>query len=865
MKKLGVLVAVVIGTTVGCGIDKPGPGPAAPAEVPEWSALSATLLVPRGSAWRYSDTGSDLGTAWLSPSYDDTSWKLGAAQLGYGDGDEATTISYGPNPNARYITTYFRRTFVVTDPTQFSQLTLQLLRDDGAVAYLNGVEIARSNMPAGTIAASTLASSNSPDENNFLTYSASVGLLHAGTNVLQVEVHQYSQWSSDVSFDAELSGTPSTTPPPPPSPTLVARGSTWRYWDQGGDQGTAWRSSGFNDASWKSGTAQFGYGDGDETTVIGYGPNPNARYITTYFRRSFVVSDPSQYGQLTLKLLRDDGAVAYLNGLEIARSNMPGGTITASTLALENSPDENTFLTYTADATSRPGLIVTGTNVLEIEVHQYSQWSSDVSFDAELSGTPSTTMPPPPPPPTGRIHVDSWMANYGPWDANSVALARRHKVVVAHPRYGQLTRALVASIQAGVNASDPSDDVKVICYVSVGEDARSAYVTDQQARQDPRFVGDGTGPRVDPRGPNADGKSLAGIDPRGAPSNGGTGYASFYLDDDTTDCQGHGDGIPDRNKNFGSYFVNAGDPNWFPVLDAMTLDGGEGIAGMREILTTTYGRGLGCDGLFLDTLDTAAPNQYTSCSSSNPSKFEWTAPGFSNFVRHLRQAYPGALIMQNRGLFFLDPRHPQYQYTTRGAIDFVLFESLRLDSSAAHLFDPYFYPDNRYNVGPKLLAEAGRADGFQILSLGYAEGPSGQMSHGTLLGQSTVGYADLIEDIRVTEQVMGLRHYLTDAKVALVNSFVLDHTDLSDTAPPVWTSSYNDHNPGYPTAPGDPSPRVGVREILAGSGQLTVRWDVALDKYPVGYAIYYQTTPFDFASDPKLLRANRVVAAPRAP
>jgi hypothetical protein len=139
------------------------------------------------------------------------------------------------------------------------------------------------------------------------------------------------------------------------------------------------------------------------------------------------------------------------------------------------------------------------------------------------------------------------------------------------------------------------------------------------------------------------------------------------------------------------------------------------------------------------------------------------------------------------------------------------------------------------------------------------------MSHATLLGQSTVGYADLIEDIRVTEQVMGLRHYLTDAKVALVNSFVLDHTDLSDTAPPVWTSSYNDHNPGYPTAPGDPSPRVGVREIIAGSSQLTVRWDVALDKYPVGYAIYYQTTPFDFASDPKLLRANRVVAAPRAP
>jgi hypothetical protein len=114
-------------------------------------------------------------------------------------------------------------------------------------------------------------------------------------------------------------------------------------------------------------------------------------------------------------------------------------------LASINSPDENTFLTYVADAATNPGLIRQGTNVLQIEVHQYSQWSSDVSFDAELSGTPSTTPPPPPP---GRPHVDSWMANYGPWDSSAVAIARRHKLVVAHPRYGQLTRALVASIQA---------------------------------------------------------------------------------------------------------------------------------------------------------------------------------------------------------------------------------------------------------------------------------------------------------------------------------------------------------------------------------------------------------------------------------
>jgi hypothetical protein len=663
---------------------------------------------------------------------------------------------------------------------------------------------------------------------------------------------------------------------------LVPRGSAWRYRDDGSDQGSAWRAPSFDDTTWKMGSAQLGYGDGDEATVVSYGPNPSPKYVTTYFRRTFVVTDPSLYSQLTLRLLRDDGAVAYLNGVEIARTNMPAGAIASATLASTNTPDENTFFTFAADAAANPALVRQGTNVLAVEVHQYSPWSSDLSFDAELAGTPASPSPPAPPPPpapvppppapvppppasTGRPHVDSWMVNYGPWDAGSLAVARRHQLVVAHPRYGQLTRALVADLQAGANAADPADDVKVLCYVSIGEDLRSAYVTDAQALQDPRFKGDGTGPRVDPRGANADGKSLAGIDPRGAPSNGGSGYASFYLDDDSLNCHGRGDGIPDRNAYFGSYFVNAGDPSWFSVVDAMTLDGGDGIAGLREALTTTTGRGLGCDGIFLDTLDTAAPNQYTSCSGGNPSKFEWTAPGFSSFVRRVRAAYPGALIMQNRGLFFLDPRHPQYQYTTRGAIDFVLFESYRLDSSTAHLFDPYFYPDNRYNVAPKLLAEAGRADGFQILSLGYAEGPSNQMSHDTLFGRSMIGYADLVEDARVAQPVAGFRHYLTDAKAALVNSFVIDHSDLTDTSPPLWTSSYNDQNPGWPTAPAEPTPRAGVREIVAGSRQLTVRWDVALDKYPVGYAIYYRTTPFDFSADPQLHGATRIEAAPRMP
>src|SRR5207247_9986717 len=93
----------------------------------------SSALVPAGSTWRYLDDGSDQGTAWRVPAFNDAGWATGLAQLGYGDGDEATVVSYGGNASAKYITTYFRRTFSVTNPLEFGSLTLRVLRDDGAV------------------------------------------------------------------------------------------------------------------------------------------------------------------------------------------------------------------------------------------------------------------------------------------------------------------------------------------------------------------------------------------------------------------------------------------------------------------------------------------------------------------------------------------------------------------------------------------------------------------------------------------------------------------------------------------------------------------------------------------------------------
>jgi hypothetical protein len=452
--------------------------------------------------------------------------------------------------------------------------------------------------------------------------------------------------------------------------------------------------------------------------------------------------------------------------------------------------------------------------------------------------------------------VDHYIAGYGPWDAAAIAVAQRYQLAIVHTRQPSLTRNDVATIQHGANAVDTADDVIVLCYVSIGEDLRTAGVSDGELGADPRFRGDGSGPRVDPRGPNADGGPLVGIDPRGMPSGGGTGYASFYLDDND------GNGIPDRNARFGGLFVNAGDPAWFDTVDNMTLDGPDRVTGLREVLTANHGRGLDCDGVFMDTIDTAAPNSFTNPSSGNPSEFEWTAPGFAAFIRRVHEAYPDKLVLQNRGLFFYDPRHPHYQVNPRGAVDFVLFESYRLDSNASDEWNEFHYPDNRYNVAPKLMAEANRPDGFRVLSLGYAEGPPDRMSKDTLLGRSTLGLESLLEDIHVTQDLAGFRHYITDGQVELVNEFVRVSAVLDDHEPPQWTSTFNDQRTPIPVAP---TPRVGIQEASGAGGQITVRWDVALDKHRVRYVLYAQPEPFDFAADPRLTRAHRVELSPTVP
>lgn len=172
-------------------------------------AQTTATFIPLQSSWRYLDNGSNQGTVWRELAFDDALWSQGGAELGYGDNDEVTTVSFGPSSTAKYITTYFRKRFTVTGAAGYTTAQLRVRRDDGVVVYLNGTEVFRSNMPAGTVTSATLAPAAVSGADEAALFSGSVNplLLAEGTNVIAAEIHQNVASSSDLSFDLEFTGT----------------------------------------------------------------------------------------------------------------------------------------------------------------------------------------------------------------------------------------------------------------------------------------------------------------------------------------------------------------------------------------------------------------------------------------------------------------------------------------------------------------------------------------------------------------------------------------------------------------------------------------------------------------------------------
>lgn len=340
--------------------------------------------IAKNSIWKFLDNGVFPGSTWKDSTFNDSAWAFKVGKFGYGD-PSTTVVSFGPDSNNKFITTYFRSTINVSNTSAFDTLIFRVLRDDGAVVYINGAETFRMNMPTGTITNTTLASATvgGTDENTYFEIRVPNTLVN-GRNVIAVEIHQSAANSSDMGFDLELLGQRVAMPVINfPVPKL----SDWSYLDNGTDQDSAWRFPGFFDGRWAYGPGILGYGD-PSATVLSFGPSSSNKYITYYFRKKVnIPSVAALTDTIIFSIMRDDGAIVYVNGNKVFQTNMPDtgviNYLTWSTQIVDGAAERTYF-----DFNIPKSFFINGINTIAVEVHQRDGTSSDLTFEMEVKEDP---------------------------------------------------------------------------------------------------------------------------------------------------------------------------------------------------------------------------------------------------------------------------------------------------------------------------------------------------------------------------------------------------------------------------------------------------------------------------------------------
>jgi hypothetical protein len=129
-----------------------------------------------------------------------------------------------PGVSNFYNTIYFRTTVPGSLISGTVTLRGRVLYDDGVVIYVNGVELTRYNMPAGTITAATQATPAHENTDSVPTFEIVVTNWLAGNNLIAAEIHQNGATSSDMVFGLELSATvPSQVVRPPVAVQIVSQ------------------------------------------------------------------------------------------------------------------------------------------------------------------------------------------------------------------------------------------------------------------------------------------------------------------------------------------------------------------------------------------------------------------------------------------------------------------------------------------------------------------------------------------------------------------------------------------------------------------------------------------------------------------
>lgn len=170
------------------------------------SGLATVITIPRQASWSWYYGATAPPSNWNAPGFDASTWAVGNAVLGFPATSVATNIDTYPTTSLRPRAAYFRTTFQVADVSKVVKMTVAAVANDGAVVYVNGTEIARQNMPSGTITYSTFAStarSAAVANANPIVVDVPASLLVNGTNIISVETHLNYRNTADVTFDLD--------------------------------------------------------------------------------------------------------------------------------------------------------------------------------------------------------------------------------------------------------------------------------------------------------------------------------------------------------------------------------------------------------------------------------------------------------------------------------------------------------------------------------------------------------------------------------------------------------------------------------------------------------------------------------------
>ena len=425
-------------------------------------AVTNATPVAVTSSWKYQASGADPGSSWRQPGFDDSSWPVGLGPFQAGSvpvvlGDPqslSTVFSTGVGTNGSVLAPG------AADPHYALTLSAQSTPPPPAIAATviqnHPAWLANDSQSSwiGPVNPGT-TSVNGGDYNyetkfnlaGFTPATAALKLIVAADNELtNVFLNGVSQPVSYAAF-ASWSGTFTLTN------NFVAGTNVLDFFSV--NDGTSPNPAGFR--ALLSGTARPSL---TPNTAL---PTGHTNY---YFRTKFVLSGSPQFTTVQLKPALADGAVFYLNGIEVLRLNLPAGNITATTLALTNVANP----AYSGPYLLPSSALVSGTNVLAVEVHPAAAATNHLFLAANLTLSVTNILVPPPTPLAfnelpAATNNPFWieLINYGTTNVNlaGCVLARRGTgtdVNYVFPSQtlspGGLAQVTQATLGFGVSAGD---------------------------------------------------------------------------------------------------------------------------------------------------------------------------------------------------------------------------------------------------------------------------------------------------------------------------------------------------------------------------------------------------------------------------